>query len=91
MKRAWIAVLMVALAVPATALAQEPQTAWCGGSHGPQGTNFGECVSVERDVNVAGQGSGLTRQKVRVPTKPENPSALVDRSRQIESPGDSGN
>ena len=89
MKHAWIAVLVVALAVPATVFAQEAVGAWCGGSHGPQGTNFGECVGVERDVQVAGQGSGLTRQTVRVPTKPERPSLLVDRSSEIQSPGGS--
>ena len=90
MKRAWIAGLMVVLAVPATAIAQEAVGAWCGGSYGPQGTNFGECVSIERDARVAGQTSGLTNQKVRVPTKPENPPSLVDRSRDVESGGASG-
>jgi hypothetical protein len=77
MKRTWIAVVMIALAVPATAVAQGPVAAWCGGSYGADGTNFGECVTVEREVQVAGQGSGVKRETVNVQTRPEYPATMV--------------
>jgi len=77
MKRVWIAVLMVMLAVPATAFAQAPVAAWCGGSYGAQGTNYGECVLIERDAQVAGSGSGVKPQVVKVQTAPEYPSSMV--------------
>ena len=64
MKRVWIAVLMVTLALPAVALAQKPVAAWCDGAHGPQGTNFGTCPRVERDVQVAGGGGSFGRDRV---------------------------
>jgi len=88
MKRMWIAVLMVTLALPAVALAQKPVAAWCDGAHGPQGTNFGTCPRVERDVQVAGPSSGMRRQTVNMPMSmsSEYPSAVVDRSAEIESP-----
>ena len=89
MKRALIAAVVVALAVPAAAFAQEAVGAWCGGSHGSQGTNFGQCINVDRNARVAGQTSGLTHETMSVPTKPENPSPLVDRSREVQSPGGS--
>jgi hypothetical protein len=77
MKRAWIAGLVVALALPAAAVAQEPVAAWCGGSYGALGTNFAPCEGVEREVQIAGQGGGLTRQTVTVPTTPEYPATAV--------------
>lgn len=77
MKRAWMVVLVVALAVPAAAVAQEPVAAWCGGSYGANGTNFGECVKVDREVQVAGQGSGLKQQILSIPTQPEYPASMV--------------
>ena len=87
MKRAWMVVfLMFAVVVPAAALAQAPVGAWCGGSYGSEGTNFGECVSIGSGPQVAGQGSGL-RSEVMVPTRPEQPSAPRDRSGEVEAPG----
>jgi hypothetical protein len=77
MKRPWIVVLVASLAAPAIALAQEPVGAWCGGSYGAHGTNFAECAAIERQVQVAGQGSGLTQQTVQIPTRPEYPAMLV--------------
>jgi hypothetical protein len=86
MKRAWMAgFLMVTVVAPALAFAQAPVGAWCGGSYGSEGTNFGECVSVESTIQVAGQGSGL--QPAKVPTRPEQPSSPRDRSGEVESPG----
>jgi hypothetical protein len=76
MKR-MIAVLMFALALPAPAFAQAPAPGWCGGAHGPEGTNFGACLT-EHDVQVAGQASGIKRQTVKAP----------DRSEEIQAPGD---
>ena len=76
MKRAWVAVFVVALAVPGVALAQGPVAAWCGGSYGAEGTNFGTCVNLDRDVPVAGQSSGVG-QGISVQTRPEFPSSLV--------------
>ncbi len=81
MKRTWILALAAALAIPTAALADspkpEPVPAWCGGSYGGDGTNFGECVSIEQKVQVAGQSSGIQEQTVSVPTKPEYPSTMV--------------
>jgi hypothetical protein len=78
MKRTWIAALMIALALPAPALAQGVMPGWCGGAHGPDGTNFGGCLTAERDIQVAGQASGIKRQAVKTPDHPE----------EIQSPGD---
>ena len=78
MKRAWIAVLMIALALPAPVLAQGVMSEWCGGAHGPDGTNFGACLTAERDVQVAGRASGVKRQTVLAP----------DRAEEIQAPGD---
>jgi hypothetical protein len=44
--------------------------------YGARGTNFGGCVATDRDVRLAGQGSGL-RPGMSVQTRPEFPSALV--------------
>jgi hypothetical protein len=77
MKRTWIAALIIALALPAAALAQGRMPGWCGGAHGPDGTNFGACLT-ERDVQVAGQASGIKREAVKAPNHPE----------EIQSPGD---
>lgn len=85
MNRAWMVVLMLAVVAPAAAFAQAPVGAWCGGSYGTEGTNFGECVSISSGPQVAGQGSGLRSEMV--PTRPEQPSAPRDRSGEVESPG----
>jgi hypothetical protein len=77
MKHAWILGLMGVLAVPASALAQGAVAGWCGGSYGAQGTNFAPCAGVEREVMVAGQGGGITRQTVVVPMEPEYPATMV--------------
>ena len=81
MKRTWIVVLAAALAIPTMALADSPKpdpiSAWCGGSYGAGGTSFGEFVSVQGKVQVAGESSGVKEQSVSVPTKPQYPAALV--------------
>ena len=80
MKWTWILVPMAVLGIPAMALADgptpEPNVAWCGGSYGVGGTNFGDCVSVDTKVQVAGESSGVM-QSVSVPTKPEYPATMV--------------
>ena len=80
MKWTWILVPMAVLGIPAMALADgptpEPTAAWCGGSYGVGGTNFGDCVSVDTKVQVAGESSGVM-QSVSVPTKPEYPATMV--------------
>ena len=76
MKRAWIAVLVAVMALPAVAIAQDGAPAWCGGSYGARGTNFGECLTTDRDVQLAGQGSGV-RRGMSVETRPEFPAAMV--------------
>lgn len=86
MNRAWMVVLMLAVVAPAAAFAQAPVGAWCGGSYGSEGTNFGECVGVPSGPQVAGQGSGL-RPATLLPTQPEQPSVPRDRSGEVESPG----
>jgi hypothetical protein len=94
MKRTWILALAAALAIPTVALADspkpEPIPAWCGGSYGSDGSNFGECVGVEQKVQVAGQASGLQEQTVRVPTRPASPSAMVDRVGEFQGAGGDG-
>jgi hypothetical protein len=87
MKRAWMVVfLMLVVVAPAVALAQAPVGAWCGGSYGSPGTNFGECVSLGRDPQLAGRAAGLGTGTL-VPTRPEQPSVARDRSGEVESPG----
>ena len=84
MKRVWIAVFVAVLAVPALAAAQD-HMGWCAGATNAQGTNFGTCPNAGRDVQVAGQASGIRRQT----NMPEgNFAAVVDYSANIESPGD---
>ncbi len=82
MKRTWMVVFIAALlAVPAVAAAQdstaEPVAAWCGGSYGAAGTNFGQCVPIESKTRVAGAGGGIREQTVMVPTTPEYPATAV--------------
>lgn len=78
MKRTWVVALVaVASVIPTMALAEgpEPIAAWCGGSYGAEGTNFGECVRVEARGRVAGTGTGIGEQLA--PTYPEYPSSAV--------------
>ena len=48
---------VVAFAIPAMAFAQAPVGAWCAGSYGAEGTNFGPCPSAQADAQVAGSAS----------------------------------
>jgi hypothetical protein len=87
MKRVWIAVFVAVLAVPALAAAQDrmgDHMGWCAGASNAQGTNFGTCPNAGRDVQVAGQASGIRRQ---TQTMASDFGAVVDYSAQIESPG----
>lgn len=90
MKRTWVAILVaVALVIPAIAVAEEPVAAWCGGSYGAAGTNFGECVKVEVKARVAGATGGMREQTVSVPTFPEYPASMItfERGRAIYDTG----
>ena len=79
MKRAWIAVLVAVLALPAAAVAQDGS--WCGGAHSEKdGTNFTTCMNADRDVQLAGRASGLRRQDMPAPS-------FVDYSATLEAPG----
>ena len=86
MKRVWIAVLVAALAMPAAAVAQD-HMGWCAGATNVQGTNFGTCPNAGRDVQVAGQASGIRRQ-ANMPAS--DFAAVVDYSANVESPGTGG-
>jgi len=69
-----VAIAVAALAIPAMAFAQgEP--AWCGGSYGPEGTNFGPCQAGLANPQVAGQASGIQAQSVQ--TQPQYPASQV--------------
>ena len=72
-----IAVLaMVTLVSPAMAFAQaSPIGAWCGGSYGAEGTNFGPCMPAQSGAQVAGQASGIQPQMG--PTEPQYPAGQV--------------
>ena len=72
-----IAVLaVVTLLSPAMAFAQaSPIGAWCGGSYGAEGTNFGPCVPAQSGAQVAGQASGIQGQSG--PTEPNYPATHV--------------
>jgi hypothetical protein len=84
MKRAWIAVFVAVLAVPALAAAQD-HMGWCAGATNAQGTNFGTCPNAGRDVQVAGQASGIRRQSSNM--QAGDFGAVVDYSANVESPG----
>ncbi|PYN55526.1 MAG: hypothetical protein DMD94_10960 [Candidatus Rokuibacteriota bacterium] len=64
---------VVAFAVPA--FAQAPVGAWCGGSYGAEGTNFGPCPTAQSAPQVAGQASGVQGQSVS--TEPQYPASQV--------------
>jgi hypothetical protein len=68
---------VVALVIPAMAFAQAaPVGAWCGGSYGAEGTNFGPCVGVQSGAQVAGQASGIQAQSG--PSEPQYPAGQVE-------------
>ena len=52
-----------------------PVGAWCGGSYGPEGTNFGPCPTAQAGAQVAGQASGIQSQSVA--TEPQYPASQV--------------
>jgi len=66
---------VVAFAIPAMAFAQAPVGAWCAGSYGAEGTNFGPCPSAQADAQVAGSASGIQGQSVS--TVPQYPATDV--------------
>jgi hypothetical protein len=68
-----VAVAIAALAIPAMVFAQE--SAWCGGSYGAEGTNFGPCPMTQASAQVAGQASGIQSQSVG--TQPQYPASQV--------------
>jgi hypothetical protein len=70
-----VAVAIAALAIPAMAFAQDAPGAWCGGSYGAEGTNFGPCPMAQAGAQVAGQASGIQSQNVA--TQPQYPANQV--------------
>src|SRR5437879_8093330 len=70
-----VAVAVAALAIPAMVFAQGAPGAWCGGSYGPEGTNFGPCPTAQAGAQVAGQASGIQGQSVA--TEPQYPAGQV--------------
>ena len=77
MRRMGVVVALVAVAsvIPAIAFAQAPIGAWCGGSYGPTGTNFGPCMPAQGGAQVAGQASGISN--LGVSTEPQYPASEV--------------
>ena len=71
-----VAVAIAALAIPAMAFAQDAPGAWCGGSYGAEGTNFGPCPTAQAGAQVAGQASGIQSQSVA--TEPQYPANQVN-------------
>ena len=70
-----IAVVLVALAIPAMVFAQDAPGAWCGGSYGAEGTSFAPCQAAQAGAQVAGQASGIQSQSVA--TQPQYPANQV--------------
>jgi len=71
-----VAIAVIALAIPAMVFAQGASVgAWCGGSYGSEGTNFGPCPAVQSGAQVAGQASGIQSQSVA--TEPQYPANQV--------------
>src|SRR4026208_2051582 len=69
-----VGIAVAALAIPAMAFAQG-QGAWCGGSYGSEGTNFGPCRGGPANPQVAGQVSGVQAQSIQ--TAPQYPANQV--------------
>lgn len=70
-----VALAAMALVIPVMAFAQAPVGAWCGGSYGPEGTNFAPCVAAPSGAQVAGQASGIQPQMAA--TEPQYPAGQV--------------
>lgn len=70
-----VAVAVAALAIPAMVFAQNAPGAWCGGSYGAEGTNFGPCPMTQAGTQVAGQASGIQSQSVAA--QPQYPASQV--------------
>ena len=70
-----VAVAIAALAIPAMVFAQAAPGAWCGGSYGAEGTNFGPCPMAQAGAQVAGQASGIQSQSVA--SEPQYPASQV--------------
>jgi hypothetical protein len=68
-------VAVAALAIPAMVFAQNAPGAWCGGSYGAEGTNFGPCPMTQAGTQVAGQASGIQSQSVAA--QPQYPASQV--------------
>ena len=82
MSRTWVVsvLVVVALIIPTMTFSQAvPIGAWCGGSYGAEGTNFGPCPTVQSGAQVAGPASGIQAQ--RGPTEPQYPASQVASSR----------
>jgi len=78
MSRTWVVsvLVVVALIIPTMTFSQAvPIGAWCGGSYGAEGTNFGPCPTVQSGAQVAGPASGIQAQ--RGPTEPQYPASQV--------------
>jgi hypothetical protein len=72
-----VAIAVATLAIPAMGFGQgAPVGAWCGGSYGPEGTNFGPCPAAQAGAQVAGQASGIQSQSVA--TEPQYPANQVN-------------
>ncbi len=70
-----VASAVAALAIPAMVFAQDAPGAWCAGSYGAEGTNFGPCPTAQTSPQVAGQASGIQSQSVA--TQPQYPASQV--------------
>ncbi|MGH7345937.1 MAG: hypothetical protein ACREK4_13570 [Candidatus Rokuibacteriota bacterium] len=64
------------MAIPAMVFAQDAPGAWCAGSYGAEGTNFGPCPAAQAGAQVAGQASGIQSQSVA--TQPQYPASQVN-------------
>jgi len=69
-----VAIAVAALAIPTMVFAQG-SPAWCGGSYGPESTNFGPCQAGLANPQVAGQASGVQAQSIK--TEPQYPASQV--------------
>ena len=70
-----VAVAIAALAIPAMVFAQDAPGAWCAGSYGTEGTNFGPCPMTQTGAQIAGQASGIQSQSIG--TQPQYPASQV--------------
>src|SRR3989442_15994773 len=77
MRRMGIVVALVAVAsvIPAIAFAQAPVGAWCGGSFGPTGTNFGPCMPAQGGAQGPGRASGISNPGA--PAGPQYPASQI--------------